>query len=71
MEHLVKRLLNSGFLELVEDMKATGHPRLFPLLSAGVNRKTGETNARYSQQFVVDFGRYLKNPGFAMPSATP
>lgn len=24
-----------------------------------------ETNARYSQQFVVDFGRYLKSLGFA------
>lgn len=57
-------LLDAGFLEFVEDMKATGHPRLFPLLSAGVNRKSGETNARYSQQFVVDFGRYLKSLGF-------
>ncbi|MFA4495439.1 site-specific integrase, partial [Xanthomonas perforans] len=61
---IAKPLLEAGFLEFVEDMKATGHPRLFPLLSAGVNRKTGETNARYSQQFVVDFGRYLKTLGF-------
>lgn len=42
-----------------------GHARALPLLSAGVNRKTGETNARYGQQFVVDFGRYLKGLGFA------
>ncbi|HDS1362009.1 TPA: site-specific integrase [Stenotrophomonas maltophilia] len=62
---IAKPLLDAGFLEFVEDMRATGHPRLFPLLSAGVNRKTGETNARYSQQFVVDFGRYLKSLGFA------
>ncbi|WP_329913665.1 site-specific integrase [Stenotrophomonas sp. SMYL86] len=61
---IAKPLLDAGFLEFVEDMKATGHPRLFPLLSAGVNRATGETNARYSQQFVVDFGRYLKGLGF-------
>ncbi|MEA9973096.1 site-specific integrase [Xanthomonas campestris pv. raphani] len=61
---IAKPLLQAGFLEFVEDMKETGHPRLFPLLSAGVNRTTGETNARYSQQFVVDFGRYLKSLGF-------
>ncbi|MFA1749438.1 integrase, partial [Xanthomonas sp. NCPPB 2922] len=61
---IAKPLLEAGFLEFVEDMKETGHPRLFPLLSAGVNRTTGETNARYSQQFVVDFGRYLKSLGF-------
>jgi len=62
---IAKPLLDAGFLEFVEYIKATGHPRLFPLLSAGVNRKTGETNARYSQQSVVDFGRYLKSLGFA------
>lgn len=61
---IAKPLLDAGFLEFIEDMKATGHPRLFPLLSAGVSRSTGETNARYSQQFVVDFGRYLKSLGF-------
>ncbi|TSK01612.1 site-specific integrase [Xanthomonas citri pv. glycines] len=61
---IAKPLLEAGFLDFVEDMKDTGHPRLFPHLSAGVNRKTGETNARYSQQLVVDFGRYLKALGF-------
>ncbi|MEA0806208.1 site-specific integrase [Xanthomonas campestris pv. campestris] len=61
---IAKPLLEAGFLEFVEDMRETGHHRLFPLLSAGVNRATGETNARYSQQFVVDFGRYLKSLGF-------
>lgn len=61
---IAQPLLDAGFLDFVEDMRATGHPRLFPLLSAGVNRTTGETNARYSQQFVVDFGRYLKDLGF-------
>lgn len=53
-------LMDAGILEFIEDMAATGHPRPFPHLSAGVNRKTEETNARYSQHFVVDFGRYLK-----------
>ncbi len=27
---IAKPLLDAGFLEFVEDMKATGHPRLFP-----------------------------------------
>lgn len=61
---IAQPLLDAGFLDFIEDMKATGHPRLFPHLSAGVNRKTGETNARYSQQLGVDFGRYLKTLGF-------
>jgi len=61
---IAQPLLDAGFLDFIEDMKATGHPRLFPHLSAGVNRKTGETNARYSQQLGVDFGRYLKALGF-------
>ncbi len=62
---IAKPLLDAGFLDYLEDIRACGHPRLFPHLSAGVNRKTGETNARYSQQLVVDFGRYLKRLGFA------
>lgn len=57
-------LLDAGFLDFVEDMKACGHPRLFPHLSAGVNQKTGDTNARYSQGLLSQFGRYLKDLGF-------
>lgn len=57
-------LLDAGFLDFVEDMKACRHPRLFPHLSAGVNQKTGETNARYSQGLLSQFGRYLKDLGF-------
>ncbi|MBB1262512.1 integrase, partial [Streptomyces sp. OF8] len=36
-------LLDAGFLAFVEDIRACGHPRLFPHLSAGVRRDTGET----------------------------
>lgn len=36
-------ILNAGFLDYLEDLNATKHPRLFPNLSAGVNRTTGET----------------------------
>lgn len=57
-------LLDAGFLDFVEDMKACGHPRLFPHLSAGVNKTTGDTNARYSQGLLSQFGRYLKDLGF-------
>lgn len=57
-------VLDAGLLDFLDDMRACGHPRLFPHLSAGVNRKTGETNARYSQALLVQFGRYLKELGF-------
>lgn len=57
-------VLEAGFLDFVADMRECGHPRLFPHLSAGVNRKTGETNARYSQALLVQFGVYLKGLGF-------
>lgn len=45
-------------------MRRCGHPRLFPHLSAGVNEKTGETNARYSQAVLNQFSTYLKDLGF-------
>lgn len=58
------RLLEAGFLEFVDDMRRCGHPRLFPHLSAGVNGKTGETNARYSQAVLNQFSTYLKSLNF-------
>lgn len=62
---IAQALIDAGFLDYLADAKATGHARLFPHLSAGINRKTGETNARYSHALVVDFGRYLKALGFS------
>lgn len=61
---IAKPLLDAGFLDFVEDVRQTGHPRLFPHLSAGVNQKTGETKARYSRGLLDQFGRYLKTLGF-------
>lgn len=61
---LAQPLLDAGFLDFVADMRECGHPRLFPHLSAGTNRKTGHTNARYSQALLIQFGRYLKDLGF-------
>ncbi len=57
-------LLDAGFLAFVDDIRACGHPRLFPHLSAGVRRDTGETNARYSQGILNQFSRYMKDLGF-------
>jgi integrase len=61
---LAQPVLDAGFLDFLEDMKACAHPRLFPHLSAGVNKKTGETNARYSQGLLNQFSSYLKDLGF-------
>jgi integrase len=57
-------VLDAGFLDFVEDIRACGHPRLFPHLTAGVNRKTGESNQRYSQAALNQFSTYLKSLGF-------
>lgn len=57
-------LLDAGFLDFIDDIRSCGHRRLFPNLSAGVNQKTGETNACYSAGLVKQFGRYLKSLGF-------
>ncbi|MCU1118933.1 site-specific integrase [Stenotrophomonas muris] len=57
-------LLDAGFLAFVEDIRACGHPRLFPHLSAGVRRDNGDTNARYSQGILNQFSRYMKDLGF-------
>lgn len=58
-------LLDAGLLAFVEDIRACGHPRLFPHLSAGVRRDTGETNTRYSSGILNQFSRYMKDLGFA------
>ncbi|MDH5824207.1 site-specific integrase [Luteimonas sp. RD2P54] len=57
-------VLDAGLLDFLADMQEFGHPRLFPHLSAGVNRTTGESNARYSQGLLNQFGAYLKDLGF-------
>lgn len=61
---IAQALIDAGFLEFVEDMRQCGHPRLFPHLSAGINRQTGDSNARYSQAALNQFSTYLKGLGF-------
>lgn len=62
---LPQRVVDAGFGEFIADMHACGHNRLFPHLSAGVNRETGLPNCRYSQAVQIQFGKYLKELGFA------
>jgi integrase len=57
---LAQPLLDAGFLDYLEDARATGHPRLFPHLPAGTNRKTGKFNGGgYGVAMTGQFGRYL------------
>ena len=57
---LAQPLLDAGFLDYLEDARATGHPRLFPHLPAGTNRKTGKCNGGgYGVAVTGQFGRYL------------
>lgn len=57
---LAQPVLDAGFLQFVEDMKATGHPRLFPHLPAGTG-KDGEPNGLgYGRQLSRQFAAYLK-----------
>jgi integrase len=57
---IAQPLLDAGFLDFWEDARATGHPRLFPQLRAGTNRKTGQFNgAGYGVAVTAQFGRYL------------
>lgn len=60
---IMQPLLDAGFLDFVEDIKASGATRLFPHLSAGNNRITGETNGRYSLALLQQFGIYLRGLG--------
>lgn len=62
---LPAQVLAAGFEDFLADLKRHGHRRLFPHLSAGVNRKTGETNAHYAALVKREFGSYLKTLGFA------
>ncbi len=57
-------ILDAGFLDFVADIRQCGHPRLFPHLSAGENKRTGETNSRYSQAVLSQFSAYMKTLGF-------
>lgn len=57
---IAQPVLDAGFLDYVADVRATKHPRLFPHLSCGVNKKTGELNgAGYGRGLSTRFSQYL------------
>lgn len=60
---LAKPLLEAGFLDFLADMRACGHPRLFPHLPAGT-KKDGTPNGKgYGRQLSRQFGAYTKKLG--------
>lgn len=61
---IAQPLIDAGFLDFLRDLKDAGCKRLFPHLSSGQNRISGETNARYSQGLLNQFGVYMKKLGF-------
>lgn len=60
---LAQPLLDAGFLQFVDDMKAGRHTRLFPHLPAGT-KKDGTPNGKgYGRQLSRQFGAYVKGLG--------
>lgn len=60
---LAQPLLDAGFLQFHEDMKASGHPRLFPHLPAGT-KKDGSPNGKgYGRQLSRQFASYVQGLG--------
>lgn len=61
---IAQPLIDAGFLVYLQDLKDANCTRLFPHLTAGRNKKTGQTNALYSQGLVQQFRKYMKALGF-------
>lgn len=60
---IAKPLIDAGFVDYVEDIKKTGHPRLFPHLRLSV-KKNGQPSGRgYSPEIVRQFSVYAKGLG--------
>ncbi|MGY8565058.1 site-specific integrase [Paracidovorax citrulli] len=58
-------LIALGLKNYLEDVRLTGHPRLFPHLSAGISVKNGRRQVLgYSHSLTPAFSRYLKVKGF-------
>ncbi|MFV1846829.1 site-specific integrase [Stenotrophomonas maltophilia] len=58
-------LISLGLKNYLDDVRTTGHPRLFPHLSAGVSIKNGRRQVLgYSHALVPVFSKYLKTKGF-------
>ncbi|WP_078537164.1 site-specific integrase [Xanthomonas axonopodis] len=62
---LAKPIIDAGFLVYVEEVRATGHPRLFPHLAAGYTLYQGDAYYRgYGEKIIQDFCKHLKDMGF-------
>ncbi|WDK32715.1 site-specific integrase [Xanthomonas campestris] len=58
-------LMEQGFQTYIEDIRKTGHPRLFPFLSAGVSLVNGRRKVLgYGYSLTPQFSAYLKTKGF-------
>lgn len=66
---LAQPLLDTGFLDFIEDMKATGHPRLFPHLPMGTKEDGTPNGKGYGTQLSKQFGAYTKTFGIEMGTA--
>ncbi len=57
---LAKPVLDAGFLAFVEDMRRSGHPRLFPHLPVGTGKDGKPNGMGYGRQLSRQFSAYLK-----------
>lgn len=55
------QVLELGFLDYLEDLRAAGHRRLFPNISAGESRRGEDNQAGYGQPVGEQFNRYLRS----------
>lgn len=61
---IAQPLLDAGFLDFVDDIRGTKHPRLFPHLGVGRKQKTGEPRSRgYGVKMVDQFSSYTRGLG--------
>ena len=66
---LAQPVLEAGFLEFIEDMRKTGHPRLFPHLPAGTSKDGKPNGLGYGRQLSRQFSVYLKKFGIEKGTA--
>jgi integrase len=60
---LAQPVLDAGFLDFIDDMRATGHPRLFPHLPAGTKKDGTPNGLGYGRQLSRQFAAYVKRFG--------
>ena len=66
---LAQPLLDAGFLDFIADIRATGHPRLFPHLPAGTKADGTANGKGYGKQLSRQTGAYMKTFGIEKGTA--